>query len=239
MQNGLDFAIAWFFNQFVRRSWVFDQAVAFLSVNHLVKGGVLMAIFWWVWYRSGDKDLGDRGRDHMIATLLSCGVALAVARFMVLTFPYRERPLHEPALQLTLPYGVAESALDKLSSFPSDHATLFFALATGMFFVSRRLGIATLAYTTIAIALPRLYLGLHYMSDIVVGGLIGSLVAIAGNMLLPRGRLVQAVKRMSVSTPQFFYPVLFLVTYQIADLFENSRIMVAGIGKWVLHIVQL
>src|SRR6478609_4316077 len=162
--NWLDSWILSHLNLFARKSWVFDQAVAFLSVNYLLKGGVLMAFLWWAWFRSENRD--SKERDHIIATVLSCVVALAIGRIMVLTLPFRLRPLHEAGLNFVTPYGVAENALDKLSSFPSDHAVLFFALVTGLFFVSRAMGAVALLYTLVIVVLPRMYLGLHYPTDI-------------------------------------------------------------------------
>ena len=116
--NALDFPVSAFLDGFARRSWAFDQSIAFLSQNDLFKGGAMMVLLWWAWFRSGTRALGDVARDHVIATLISCGAALFVARLMILLLPFRERPLHTEPLHWTLPYGVAVSALDGLSSFP-------------------------------------------------------------------------------------------------------------------------
>lgn len=229
--NPLDFWVTTFLNQFARGSWAFDQMVAFLAGSHLLKGGVLMALLWWVWFRREDGLASTRNRAHIVATLASCVVALAICRLLLYVLPHRQRPLHDEQLALVLPHGVARTVLDGFSSFPSDHATLFFALATGFFFISRRLGFLALAYTVFAIALPRIYLGLHYTSDIVAGGLIGIIITMAGNKLLTDNRAVQYVTGLSVTSPQFVYPVLFLVTYQVADLFANSKAIVSGMGK--------
>lgn len=229
----IDFPIARFFNQAVRQVWWLDQSVAFLSVNNLLKGGVLMALLWWVWFRMG-RDQQARG--HMVATLLSCVAALAVARLMVNSLPHRPRPLHEPALDLATPYGVAEDALNRFSSFPSDHAVLFFALAAGFFFVSRRAGWMTLGYVVLFIALPRLYLGIHYFTDIAVGALVGACISVAGNHWFARGRLVNWGTGLAERMPGVFYPLMFLVTYQIADLFDNSRSMVSGFVQLARHV---
>lgn len=223
--NTIDFPVARFFNQAVRSLWWLDQSVAFLSDNHLLKGGVLMALLWWAWFRLGD---GLKAKAHIAATLISCVLALALGRMMVNLFPHRPRPLHEPALNLAMPFGVADSALKDLSSFPSDHAVLFFALATGFFFVSRRAGWLALAYVSLFIALPRLYLGLHYLSDIAVGASVGVGICVMGNRLMGQGGLVRWAVGWSQRTPALFYPLMFLVTYQIADLFDSSRSMVKG-----------
>ena len=235
--NWLDSWILSHLNLFARKSWVFDQAVAFLSVNYLLKGGVLMAFLWWAWFRSENRD--SKERDHIIATVLSCVVALAIGRIMVLTLPFRLRPLHEAGLNFVTPYGVAENALDKLSSFPSDHAVLFFALVTGLFFVSRAMGAVALLYTLVIVVLPRMYLGLHYPTDILAGALVGVSISWLGNIYLVGARSIRSIKDLSWMRPMYFYPALFLVTYQIADLFENSRALVGGFFKLGITVVNI
>lgn len=232
--NSLDSSILSYLNLFARKSWVFDQTVAFIGGSYLLKGGVLMVFVWWAWFRTENK--GSRDRDHLIATILSCAVALSVGRIMVLTLPFRLRPLHEGGLHLATPYGITGDALQRFSSFPSDHAVLFFALVTGLFFISRALGAVALFYTIIVIILPRMYLGLHYPSDILAGAAVGASISWLGNTHLPEKSGIQYIKSLSWSRPMYFYPVLFLVTYQIADLFENSRAILGGIFKLVTWV---
>lgn len=227
--NAFDTAVASFVNQYARNSWAFDQVIAFLSFNHLLKGGVFMAMLWWAWFQSGDRQAIQRA--HILSTVFGCIVALAIGRILVLTLPFRERPLHEATLSWTLPYGVAEKALDGLSSMPSDHAVLFFALATGYFFVSRALGFVALAYAVVCIALPRIYLGLHYPTDILAGAAIGSLVVYGSNRYLTYRRLFVYVATLPKTKPSYFYAAFFLATYQIADLFENIRPLLVGLVK--------
>lgn len=58
------------------------------------------------------------------------------------------------------------------SSFPSGHATLFFALATAIYLYDKRAGyVFSLAATLIAIS--RMVVGVHYPVDIIAGALIG------------------------------------------------------------------
>ncbi len=230
----LDFPVAQFFNQWVHRTWWLDQSLAFLSDNHLFKGGVLMALLWWAWFRRGSQA---QARAHLTLTLLACVLALGLGRTMVNLLPHRLRPLHEPALNLATPYGVAERALNDLSSFPSDHAVLFFALAVGFFFVARWLGWLALSYVTVFIALPRLYLGLHYLSDMVVGACVGVFVCALANGMLGRAAWVQWVVCWSQRSPAAFYPLMFLLTYQIADLFEGSRLWFKGLHSLLQHVL--
>ena len=193
----------------------------FASGNNLVKAGVLLMLFWGAWFRTGPQQKA--AQLHTVATLIGCFVAMVVARILVLTLPLRARPLHEPGLDFTLPIGVDPGIMDGWSAFPSDHATLFYALAAGLFFIHRWLGMAAVLYVTVFIALPRIYLGYHYPSDIVAGALLGSLVVLACQQRRVMDNLVAPIWRRSVTHPSSFYPMFLLVTYQVADLFDNSR----------------
>jgi undecaprenyl-diphosphatase len=228
-----DNAIALYFNQFVRESWVLDQALVHLSENHLLKGAVLMVFLWWAWFRTTQPRSPDQDHDrnHMLSTLISCLVAIGLARVLVKTLPYRHRPINEETLDLKLAYSI--KTFDSLSSFPSDHAAMFFCLAAGMFFVTRTLGWSALIYTTLMIALPRVYLGVHYLTDILAGALLGVVIGVVGNLYLPRLRFVQWVTAKSYTDPKIFYPAFFVVTYQFANMFDNARHLGSLMFDWV------
>jgi undecaprenyl-diphosphatase len=219
--NSFDFEIIAYVNQFSQHSRMFDNLVRFLSDNHLLKGGVLTIIIWWAWFHIDERRSHDR--EHIISTLLSCFVAMQLARALALTLPFRIRPLHEEYLSFLLPYGMTPTALEGWSSFPSDHAVLFFTLSTGLVFISKKVGIFALFYTTLFIAFPRIYLGLHYLTDIIAGAIIGITIALLGNMYLCKVISLQKIVSWSHSKPSLFYPLFFLLTYQIADMFDGIR----------------
>jgi len=81
------------------------------------------------------------------------------------------------------------------SSFPSGHATNIAALCTFFLlfawpFIPRglpRIAAAALALSLVAlIAFARLYLGLHYLSDVVAGAALGAIFGLAGAWLARR-----------------------------------------------------
>ena len=61
-------------------------------------------------------------------------------------------------------------------SFPSKHASLAFSVATSAYLGKRVLGIVALVFAAL-IAYSRVYLGVHYWSDIFVGAAIGAAIA--------------------------------------------------------------
>ena len=226
IMNTFDLNIMTYLNQFSQHSWKFDKAISFLSGNNVLKGGVLVTIIWWAWFKSDERQ--SHNREHIISTMLCCFIAMFLARVLALTLPLRLRPLHEESLLFLLPYGVDKPLLEGWSSFPSDHAVLFFALSTGLLFVSRKAGAFALAYTALFIALPRIYLGLHYPTDIIAGAVIGMTIALMGNVYLVRSNSLKSITNWSSLKPDFFYPMFFILTYQIADMFVNVRSIISA-----------
>lgn len=225
--NALDYEIIVYMNQFAQRSWLLDKTLSFWSGHHVFKGGVLITLFWWAWFRSGQQQR--RHRNHILLTLFCSLLAISAARGLALTLPFRQRPMHEAELHFVLPYGMETSILEGWSSFPSDHAVLFMALSTGFFFVSQRAGLLATLYSTLFILLPRIYLGLHYPSDIIFGALMGITIALMGNRLFCSRPCIQAITNWSYTKPQFFYPLYFLMMYQVTEMFDSSRtLMMAG-----------
>ncbi len=187
----------------------------------MIKGVVLLTLFWWGWFRA-DRDQSI-ARLHMLSTLFACFVAIILARAMALFLPFRDRPMHEDALAFTMPYSINDRVLQGWSSFPSDHAVLFYALAAGMFFISRRVGVFSLVYVTLMIAFPRVYLGLHYATDIMFGAFVGVVVILLCNTRYFLDKVSEPVLNWSNSRPEIFYPLFFILAYQIADMFDSSR----------------
>ncbi len=184
-----------------------------------------MAVFWWLWF--GSEPRVKQAREVLLATLVGGLAAAATARIAVILLPFRLRPLHDPSLHYQIPFATSPEALDGMSSFPSDHAAVFFGLAAGLLFLSRPIGWAMLSYVAVFIALPRIYTGMHYPTDILAGAFIGVVCAVIANRLWRESAISALARRWLDAHPASFYSAFFLLTFQIATLFDGTRSMLS------------
>ncbi len=68
-------------------------------------------------------------------------------------------------------------------SFPSDHATVAFAISTAVFFYNKKLG-SVLIFLSVLISIGRIFAGVHYPIDIIGGMIVGGGVALTINQIL-------------------------------------------------------
>jgi undecaprenyl-diphosphatase len=204
----------------------FDNGIEFLSENDL-KDSIFVAIFWWHWFKRADTATLRSTREHLLSTLCAGVVAVLAARILALTLPFRVRPRFEPALHFVVRAGNISDLVD-WSAFPSDHAAMFSAFAVGMCFISWRTGLIAMLYTIFIICLPRIYLGLHYPSDIFAGLALGALVGYCMNADAVRRNWVRRPMEWERASPGGFYVVLFLVSYEFSTMFNGLRAAAAA-----------
>lgn len=133
-----DLSIAKSINNAVGTFPHFDAGIYFVSHSDLLKGGVLTPIFWLLWGRSDRRS--ESRRNDLVSIIWACFFSLMTARALAALLPFRVRPIYLPELALHLPHGMQTGMLEAWSSLPSDHAALFVAFSTGLFFVSRLAG---------------------------------------------------------------------------------------------------
>lgn len=211
-------------------NWTIDHIMSLAEENNFLKGGVFFFAYWYLWFRPS-PDL-DRRRRQILAILTSALLALGTSRALALAAPFRIRPIHDPALPHVAFSMQWAANMEDWSSFPSDHAACFFALAFGLAYLVRKLAAPVMLYTAAWICLPRMYLGIHYASDIVGGAIIGmaaAAVTLHSSWLLSfLGRRVLSLER---ARPAWFYAAAFLVSYEMTSLFDDLR----SIGHAVMH----
>ncbi len=92
---------------------------------------------------------------------------------------FRPRPFVHNSVNLLISYDPKES------SFPSGHASFYFALSTIIYSYNKKAGI--LFYiASFLIVIARVFVGIHWPSDILAGAILGTLGGIILNKLFKR-----------------------------------------------------
>src|SRR5258705_13463057 len=125
----------------------------------------------WLWYASGLLVALVGGPERWPALLAAVvAVSLGIALFLTLKRTFgRKRPC---ALE---PHCWATLLPPDQFSFPSGHTITAFAIAVplSLFYPPLQIG---LFFCAISIALSRILLGLHFLSDVVVGSALGAIL---------------------------------------------------------------
>ncbi|MEQ1637826.1 MAG: phosphatase PAP2 family protein [Methylococcales bacterium] len=227
--NAFDTTIIHFLNSFSRKSWLFDYSVIFITNSTFLRAGLITSMLIWLWFRIDHRVI--ETRESIIATLFSTAGALVFVKVLRSFLPFRPRPLHNPDLIFNLPLGVNDRTLFEWSSFPSDTAAFFLAMAVGLFHISRALGGIAIIYSFVFACLGRIYLGYHYPTDILGGMIIGILF---GNLAaVPQVRQTIAYYPMLWMNcyRQAFYTVFFLVFVEFNNVFEDVKDFLGFLNK--------
>ena len=130
--------------------------------RYVVVAGVLIFWFWGKSREESRKNLAAAGA-ALGAVVLSRLVLTEIIRWVW----FRPRPFVDHEVNLLINH-------DNAGSFPSGHAAFFFGLAMAVYFYNRRAGQWLFAAATL-ISFARVFVGVHYPSDILAGALVGVL----------------------------------------------------------------
>ena len=121
-------------------------------------------------------------RKSGVQILLALLFSLLIVNVLLKNTVCRERPCWiDPGVRLLL--SVPEDY-----SFPSGHASASFAAATSLFCGHKKLGAAALVLAVL-IAFSRMYLFVHFPTDILAGMVIGVCCALAAGKVLKIGKI--------------------------------------------------
>ena len=164
---------------------------AALEWLHGLHWGPLTAVFvlasaWWVKWPLFAVTGGccDALRRRLPTAALAASGAAAFAEGVTVLLKYlteRARPpVADPAIQALI-------SLPDSTSFPSGHAATAFAAATAVSVLHPRFRAPLLALA-VMVALSRVYLGVHFWSDVLVGSLLGVAIGLLTARLFQRGQ---------------------------------------------------
>jgi undecaprenyl-diphosphatase len=167
----------------------FDRTVEFVGEYGLLLAMVLLVLWcWWTVRRRG----GENAAPSVAALVwapLAAGIAVLV-NVPIRGFVARPRPFVEHQGLDVLVSGKTDY------SFVSDHATITMAVGVGLFVANRRFGLVGIGLALLE-GFCRVFMGVHYPTDVVGGFALGTAVALllsplAMALLTP---LMRAVER--------------------------------------------
>ncbi|MDP6108368.1 MAG: phosphatase PAP2 family protein [Candidatus Brocadiia bacterium] len=168
-----DEAIFLWINGGVGRLPALDRLAEWLVSDYLVSS-ILGFSLLLLWFSGASED--DRLRRQLGVLVSLLGMALASwAVFVSNAIFFRDRPFVDLDVSLLF-YQPTDP------SMPANSAAAFFGLAAGVWGFNRRAGTALLAIAG-AHAFLRIYAGVHYPSDVLVGALIGVVGAVGAYKL--------------------------------------------------------
>jgi membrane-associated phospholipid phosphatase len=127
--RSVDLIVYHFLNGYAGQ-WLLDRLASFEEHNNLFKGGLFLAAYAFLWFRGGaDRE---QRRRRIVTIFAGTMLALLVSRTIADIAPFRIRPMFEPGIS-HIPYSISIMGnMESWSSFPSDTAAYFFALAFGL-----------------------------------------------------------------------------------------------------------
>ncbi|MFD8318432.1 phosphatase PAP2 family protein [Kitasatospora purpeofusca] len=152
-----------------------DRLVALWSLLGLGLFALLMLAAWW---RARD------GGPAMMARVLASAPVVLVAYVVNSGFKGVVEEVR-PCAQLRVRDTLESCPGPGDWSFPSNHTVIAFAAAAALFLVDRRIG-AVAAVAAVLMGASRVWVGVHYPHDVLVGAVVGVLVAVP--LVLAAGR---------------------------------------------------
>jgi undecaprenyl-diphosphatase len=127
------------------------------------------------WWSGPDRTIK---RHVLIAAGMAFFLGLAINQLLLLEFN-RLRPYVDGISALIVPQS-------EDPSFPSDNATVGFAIAATFVLAKMRKQAFWFSLAAVALALSRVFVGLHYVGDIVGGAVTGIIAALVVSILFKR-----------------------------------------------------
>jgi undecaprenyl-diphosphatase len=180
-------------------------------------------------------------RSHVMLLFFAMPIAFVLARALQHFFP-RQRPMAIAPMEIPIEPAVWDTIKASIStqgSFPSDHAVMWFVMATSILWLSRPAGIIAIVLAIIA-SVFRIGTGFHWPSDIAGGAVLGVSITIvafwAFRKIKPLKSLMHYIVGLFDRNPVFMHTLGFLILLDFSRKFAGLFGFLATVfGKSVSH----
>lgn len=169
----MDITITQLINNLSGQNAILDQIFILITTYGVPLMVLAVIIQWW----------GRKPREQLRQTAIIAGLSFLISLLInqvILLFIHRLRPYDA---------GVSHLLIAKTVdwSFPSDHATASFAIAFAFLLKGLDKRAVGFFVAALIICFSRIYVGMHYVSDIIGGAGVALLTAYLVTMFYPRG----------------------------------------------------
>ena len=224
----LDLWLATALAGFLRLHPQFDLGVQ-SAIQHNILGGfwfgAALFVCWIHAARNGQGEVQLRTLTILIGSALA--VLLALLAGAVVSWP---PPARYPGLAYLFPDYL--QANPNTNCFPSQSAALYGSIAAGVYSLHKASGGILWLLVVICVALPRMYVGGHYMTDVLVGLLL-ALVGYASARRLLEARVTSKIEPFLGKRPRLRLLREFLVFVWILQVTVEFEDVV-----WIKHVVE-
>ena len=207
---------------------LFDRIIQTL-IRHNVLGGLWYGMALFVFWVRGKSSGQDRVQRRILTILVGSFIAILFSLLAGHAVDHMP-PSRHPDLAGLFPNYMETNP--NLNSFPSQSTTVYTCIAAGIYSLSRPAGMLLWGALALLVALPRMYVGGHYLSDVIAGLILG----LAGYIIARRGLeqpLVSRVERLMEGSATFRTAaeiVVFVWILQVAVGFREANWLWEGMG---------
>jgi undecaprenyl-diphosphatase len=181
-----------------------------------------------VWFSGDIKNRQSR----MLVGVLGVCLATLLSVWLQAHLTPHIRPVLDPALHLKIFDPTNLHQWDRLGSFTSDTATLFFSLAAVIFLETRLVGLICFCWVAAMTAVPLVVIGYHYPSDIIGSLVLGPAVVLLFNKIPYLRLLIERLLMFFEDRMYVVHALLFVFLWDAFNLFQSLQ----HVGR---HLVRL
>ena len=186
--SSLDLWLAQVLAGFLTRHPLFDLCVESGIRHHVLGGffyGLALYLVWIEATRSNDKQARLRILTILVGSTLAIGLTIVAGELVAWPPPARHPDLHHLFRNIVHPNP-------NDNCFPSQSTTLYACVALGLFSLRRWWGLGLGIGVVPLVSLPRMYVGGHYLTDVLAGLALAAIGYTAARVVLERSVLAKA-----------------------------------------------